>query len=140
MHISLCRVQQPNRVKRKVGRMPLPSLAVMAVLSSLAFTACTPTIATHGHTLDEAAIAQIEPGRSSRQEVMQLLGSPSSLASFDDKVWYYVSQRTEKVSFYQEDLVEQDVMDLDRPDVAGAGPRHHLGEVGGTERQVDAEV
>ncbi len=74
--------------------------------------ACTPTIATHGHTLDEAAIAQIEPGRSSRQEVLQLLGSPSSFASFDDDAWYYVSQRTEKVSFYQEELVEQDVITI----------------------------
>jgi outer membrane protein assembly factor BamE (lipoprotein component of BamABCDE complex) len=86
------------------------SFAAMAALSSLAVSPCSPTIATHGHALDEAAIARIEPGRTSRQEVLQLLGSPSSLASFDDDAWYYVSQRTENVSFYQEDLVEQDVI------------------------------
>ncbi|MGI9493475.1 MAG: outer membrane protein assembly factor BamE [Geminicoccaceae bacterium] len=106
----------------------MPSLAAMAVLSSLAFSACTPTAATHGHTLDEAAIAQIEPGRSSRQEVMQLLGSPSSLASFDDTIWYYVSQRTEKISFYQESLVEQDVITIafDEQGIVDKIDRHGL--------------
>jgi outer membrane protein assembly factor BamE (lipoprotein component of BamABCDE complex) len=104
------------------------SFAAMAALSSLAVTACSPTIATHGHALDEAAIARIEPGRTSRQEVLQLLGSPSSLASFDDDAWYYVSQRTEKVSFYQEDLVEQDVIAItfDDRDLVDDIERHGL--------------
>jgi len=135
MHISLCRVQQPSRVKQRGLREPLPSLAIMAVLSSLAFTACTPTVATHGHTFDEAAIAQIEPGRSSQQEVMQLLGSPSSLASFDGEVWYYVSQRTEKISFYQEDVVGQDVIAIafDEQGVVDEVDRHGLEQTAAVE-------
>ena len=135
MHNSLCSVQRLDRVECKAQGKSLPSLAAMAILSSLALSACTPTIATHGHTLDEAAIAQIEPGRSSRQEVMQLLGSPSSLASFDDRVWYYVSQRTEKVSFYQEDLVEQDVITIafDEQGVVDKIDRHGLEQTAAVE-------
>jgi outer membrane protein assembly factor BamE (lipoprotein component of BamABCDE complex) len=96
--------------RNKLGRA-LSAALIMAPLAGLAsLGACTPTIATHGHTLDEAAVARITPGRSSRQEVLQLLGSPSALASFDDAAWYYVSQRTEKTSFYQEELVAQDVI------------------------------
>ncbi len=112
MQISLCGVQ--HRYRRHGARAGGRTIALtaLAALSSLQLMACTPTVATHGHTLDEAAMAQIEPGRSSRQEVLQLLGSPSSLASFDDKTWYYVSQRTEKTSFYQEDLVAQDVITI----------------------------
>lgn len=110
MHISSCGVQQLEQVKRLLAGSRGISLTVMAVLLPLASTSCTPTIATHGHTFDETAIARIEPGSTSRQEVLQLLGSPSSLASFDDNVWYYVSQRTAKVSFYQENLIGQDVM------------------------------
>ncbi len=110
MQISLCRVQPRRRERHEQAKGRIVALTIMAALSSLHLAACTPTVATHGHTLDEAALAQIEPGRSSRQEVLQLLGSPSSLASFDDKTWYYVSQRTEKTSFYQEDLVAQDVI------------------------------
>ena len=133
MQNSWCRAQQVGWVKQeRVGLTAAKAVSmrvvVMCALSSLSLIACTPTIATHGHTFDEAAIAQIEPGRSSRQDVLQLLGSPSSLASFDEEAWYYVSQRTEKVSFYQEDLVEQNVVTItfDDRDLVEGVDRHGL--------------
>jgi outer membrane protein assembly factor BamE (lipoprotein component of BamABCDE complex) len=90
-------------------------LAMMgAAIAGVALTGgCSPTVQTHGHRLDEAAIAQIQPGRTTRDEVARLLGSPSSLATFDDSSWYYVSQRTEVRSFYQSDVVQQDVVTID---------------------------
>jgi outer membrane protein assembly factor BamE (lipoprotein component of BamABCDE complex) len=84
--------------------------AAVAALTSLALAGCSPIVRTHGHRLDEAALAQIELGRTSRDQVVQLLGSPSALGTFDDGSWYYVSQRTERHSFYQEDVVAQDVV------------------------------
>jgi outer membrane protein assembly factor BamE (lipoprotein component of BamABCDE complex) len=88
--------------------------AVMgAAVAAIALTSgCAPSVQTHGHRLDEAAIAQIQPGRTTRDEVARLLGSPSSLATFDDSSWYYVSQRTEVLSFYQSDVVQQDVVTI----------------------------
>jgi outer membrane protein assembly factor BamE (lipoprotein component of BamABCDE complex) len=77
---------------------------------------CTPTVQTHGHSLEEEQIARIKPGQTSRDEVRQLLGSPSALSAFDDDAWYYVSQRTEKTSFYQEGVVAQDVLTIDFDD------------------------
>jgi outer membrane protein assembly factor BamE (lipoprotein component of BamABCDE complex) len=79
-------------------------------LVTLAMIACTPQVSNHGYRLDEAALAQIQPGRTSQDQVLQLLGSPSSRATFDGAVWYYVSQRTERLSFYQEEVVNQDVV------------------------------
>jgi outer membrane protein assembly factor BamE (lipoprotein component of BamABCDE complex) len=79
-------------------------------VTGLALIACTPQVSNHGYRLDEAAFAQVVPGRTSREQVLQLLGSPSSLATFDGSVWYYVSQRTERMSFYQEEVVNQDVV------------------------------
>jgi outer membrane protein assembly factor BamE (lipoprotein component of BamABCDE complex) len=79
-------------------------------LALLVMTACTPQVSNHGYWLDEAALAQVQPGRTSRDQVLQLLGSPSSQATFDGAVWYYVSQRTERMSFYQEEVVNQDVV------------------------------
>jgi outer membrane protein assembly factor BamE (lipoprotein component of BamABCDE complex) len=79
-------------------------------VTGLALIACTPQVSNHGYLLDEAAFAQVVPGRTSREQVLQLLGSPSSLATFDGSVWYYVSQRTERMSFYQEEVVNQDVV------------------------------
>lgn len=87
--------------------MGLPAAAIGVALQ---LGACSPNIATHGHRLDVAALAQVEPGRSSQRDVAQLLGSPSALATFDNHTWYYVSQRTETRSFYQESVVAQDVV------------------------------
>jgi outer membrane protein assembly factor BamE (lipoprotein component of BamABCDE complex) len=84
--------------------------APIAVIAALGLTACAANVSTHGHRLDAAALAQIEPGQSSQGDVLQLLGSPSSLATFDDRTWYYVSQRTETHSFYSTTVVSQDVV------------------------------
>jgi outer membrane protein assembly factor BamE (lipoprotein component of BamABCDE complex) len=81
-----------------------------ALLASLALLGCIPQVSNHGYRLDEAALAQVEPGRTSRDEVLQLLGSPSAVTTFDGSVWYYVGQRTERMSFYQEEVVNQDVV------------------------------
>jgi outer membrane protein assembly factor BamE (lipoprotein component of BamABCDE complex) len=97
--------------------------------------ACTANVAAHGHRLDAAALAQVEPGRSSQRDVVQLLGSPSSLATFDDRTWYYISQRTERRSFYQANIVAQDVVAIhfDGQGLVRQIDRHDLDEA----REID---
>jgi outer membrane protein assembly factor BamE (lipoprotein component of BamABCDE complex) len=118
--------RQQTRSNR--GLRPAPGLALG--LAALALLACSPTIATHGHRLDEQALAGIEPGHSSRQEVAQLLGSPSARSTFGDSPWYYVSQRTEQLSFYQADVTDQDVVviSFDEQGVVSSIERHDLDE------------
>ena len=64
----------------------------------------------HGQRLDPELLAAIRPGVSSKEEVARLLGSPSAAGTFDDRVWYYVTQRVEKASFFQNRLVDQKVV------------------------------
>lgn len=112
---------------RSIPRLwPAPGLALGLMV--LAPVACSPTIATHGHRLDEPALARIEPGRSSRQDVAQLLGTPSASATFGNSPWYYVSQRTEQLSFYQEEVTNQDVVviSFDDQDVVSSIERRDL--------------
>jgi outer membrane protein assembly factor BamE (lipoprotein component of BamABCDE complex) len=75
--------------------------------------ACAPTVTTHGYQPDPAAVASIRVGGTSREEVQRLLGSPSSVGTFDGDSWFYVSQRQETRSFYQSQLVQQDVVRID---------------------------
>jgi outer membrane protein assembly factor BamE (lipoprotein component of BamABCDE complex) len=87
---------------------------LMAAAGALCLAAaCTPTISTHGHRVDADRLAQIQPGVSSREEVARLLGSPSTVGTFDQESWFYVSQRSEVVSFYQAYITEQDVVRID---------------------------
>jgi outer membrane protein assembly factor BamE (lipoprotein component of BamABCDE complex) len=92
----------------------LARLRLAALLgTALTAAACAPTVSTHGHRLDPELVAQIQPGVTSREEVAQLLGSPSSMSTFDDKSWYYVTQRTEQLTFYDENVAAQDVLRID---------------------------
>jgi outer membrane protein assembly factor BamE (lipoprotein component of BamABCDE complex) len=107
--------------------MELLPFAAIGFLT-LQLGACTANVAAHGHRLDGAALAQVEPGRSSQRDVAQLLGSPSSLATFDDRTWYYVSQRTERHSFYHTTVVSQDVVaiEFDEQGTVSRVDRHDL--------------
>ena len=90
---------------------PRSLLAAAACL--LVATACQPTVSTHGHKIDTTLLAQVRPGVTSREEVTRLLGSPSTIGTFDRESWYYVSQRSEVTSFYQADITQQDVVRID---------------------------
>lgn len=91
--------------------MPRPArLVAVRAIALLAVAGCTPAVSNHGYRLDTARIDRIQPGVTSREEVARLLGSPSTRATLDDRTWYYVAQRTERASFYNEDLVAQEVV------------------------------
>ncbi len=130
--MSVWRSLNHHRKSARGRRSALTVFGLMIALLALpVLPGCTPTVETHGHSLDDAQIAKIKPGSSSRQEVLQLMGSPSSLSTFDDKAWYYVSQRTEKTSFYQQDVVDQEVVSVTFDEagrVAGID-RHGLDQV-----------
>lgn len=93
-----------------------PSFKSLSLATSLAaialLAACSPTIDSRGYQFDQARVAQITPGVTSREEVAHILGTPSTVATFNDSNWYYISQRYERRSFFQDDLVAQDVVDV----------------------------
>lgn len=105
-----------------------PAALALALGLALALPACQPVVATHGHRVDEQALAQIEPGRSSRQDVARLLGTPSASSTFGSSPWYYVSQRTEQLSFYQAEVTDQVVVAIsfDDQDVVSSIERRGL--------------
>jgi outer membrane protein assembly factor BamE (lipoprotein component of BamABCDE complex) len=88
----------------------MPPFHFAALVLAALLAACQPTIETHGHRLDEDRLARIRPGASSRGDVAALLGSPSTLSSFDDRTWYYVGRRVEEQTFFNRDLTAQDVV------------------------------
>lgn len=92
-----------------MARLTGSGLATFLVLG-VVLAACSPMVANHGHHLDERALAQLQPGQTSREQVLRTLGSPSATATFDQDTWYYIQQRKERSSFYQDELVDQKVV------------------------------
>jgi outer membrane protein assembly factor BamE (lipoprotein component of BamABCDE complex) len=65
---------------------------------------------TQGYVIDQQSIDLVPVG-SSREQVLLTLGSPSTTATFDNEVFYYISQtRTRPVAFMNAKLVDQRIL------------------------------
>lgn len=64
----------------------------------------------HGYIIDPEAVAMVPVG-SSREQVLLSLGTPSTTATFDNEVLYYISQQRERsVAFMQPRVTDQQVL------------------------------
>jgi len=80
-----------------VGRRK-PALHLALVLASaLALTACGSTTETlqRGYVLPEGALEQIPVG-STQEQVLIVLGTPSTVATLNGEVFYYISQKAQR--------------------------------------------
>lgn len=89
----------------------LRSAAIAVTLSCAILTGCqTGEILNQGYVVDEETLA-LAPVGSSREQVLLSLGSPSTTATFDNEVFYYISQkRTRPVAFMKPKIVEQSIL------------------------------
>lgn len=76
----------------------------------LAIAACAPIKDTRGYVPQKERIAQIKVGSQNKDEVYSILGSPSTKATFDGDVWYYISSKTERLGFFAPKTVERNIV------------------------------
>lgn len=70
---------------------------------------CSPTVETRGFMAENVQFNQIKPGIHSKNQVQEILGSPSTISSFDPNTWYYVSKKTATTSFFTPTVLDQQV-------------------------------
>ncbi|MCB5176872.1 MULTISPECIES: outer membrane protein assembly factor BamE [Microvirga] len=62
-----------------------------------------------GYLVDERALSQVNKGMSGEQ-VLQTLGTPSTVSTVGNKTWYYISQTSRRTfQFLPEQVVDQRV-------------------------------
>lgn len=71
--------------------------------------ACSPKVDNRGYVKHGDVLRNIVAGQTSKQEVIDQLGSPSSQSSFGDETWYYINNRKETVAFLSPESVDQDI-------------------------------
>ena len=81
-----------------------------AGLLTATLAGCNNPIEQRGNLPPQEAVAQIKPGSTDKETVTRLLGSPSSVAAFDDSTWYYMSQKTKTVAFFKPETLDQEVL------------------------------
>ena len=103
-------MQQPGdpAPNRRARRVPL----ALAALLALGLSACaTPYI--QGNVVDPDLLSQIKPGDSTKQQVQTLIGTPSSVSTFDPNTWYYISKETKRYGFLDPQVVQEKVIEVD---------------------------
>lgn len=84
------------------------TLFLLALVAGTA-AACQTDVNLHGNLPSQDEIAQIHPGKTTKTQVTQILGSPSSVGVFDPNHWYYISKRTKRIAFFDPKVLDQEV-------------------------------
>ncbi|MBS9476472.1 outer membrane protein assembly factor BamE [Ancylobacter radicis] len=120
--MALTRVSPPAFSARRHGPL-LAALAALGLggcasgdLSMPASTAGLPRTPTpfvseqqRGYVPNPGALEQVPVG-SSQEQVLLVLGTPSTVATVDGEVFYYISQKAKKVMFLRPEIIEQRVL------------------------------
>lgn len=89
----------------------LPSL-VFAVALSVGSGACTPTVDQRGYLPHPDLLAQVKAGKSNRDDVLAILGTPSATMTYGGETWHYISAKTETTAFFEPVLLERKVVSV----------------------------
>jgi len=87
-------------------------LTVTATAMALCLGACTPTMASRGNLLEDYQLESLKPGIDTQYDVMKKVGSPTTKAPFDDNIWYYLGQETEKKGVFDPKITKERIVVL----------------------------
>jgi outer membrane protein assembly factor BamE (lipoprotein component of BamABCDE complex) len=70
------------------------------IIAILLLAACTPIEAQRGQIVTDQEISQLKIGTTAKPEVTALLGTPTTVDPFDDKLWYYMGEDTKQIGIH----------------------------------------
>ncbi len=84
----------------------------MIVITSIGLlSACTGQISTRGNMPDPERLVEIQPKEISKDGVQELLGSPSTVGSYEKQdTWVYFSEQTETFAFFTPEVIERKIV------------------------------
>lgn len=84
------------------------SFAILASAAAL-LSACAPTIGRHGFQAIDVAPNEITTGTDTKSTVLAKLGSPSATSTFEENIWYYISQTSERYTYNRPQIAARSV-------------------------------
>ena len=100
----------PRSPRGLIGRWRGFRAAAVAALVCAVLGACTGEQFQKGYILPPGALEQIPIG-ASQDQVLIVMGTPSTVATLNGEVFYYISQRSERpVAFMNQKVVDQRVI------------------------------
>lgn len=84
-------------------------ICLLALGLPLALSACANDIIQHGAIIPEYGLEQIPEG-SSREQVLLVLGTPSTTATLDNEVFYYISEKRARRGPFKPEVIDRRVV------------------------------
>jgi outer membrane protein assembly factor BamE (lipoprotein component of BamABCDE complex) len=86
-------------------------VSLAATLSgAVAIAGCAASVEQRGNLPNPDKLAEIHAGTTTKDEVVKVLGTPSSVSVFNnDRSWYYISRRTAQTAFFDPAVLDQQV-------------------------------
>src|SRR6266478_6020686 len=92
------------------GVRPVVKLMAAALALALPLAGCLGEIYQKGYIVPEGALEQIPIG-ATQEQVLIVLGTPSTVATVSGEAFYYISQRAERaIGFMPQQVVDQRVV------------------------------
>ncbi len=85
---------------------------ILAALLPVALGACAQSVNVRGNLPEPENLSKISPGVHSREDVASLLGSPSTISTFQDDKWYYIGQKTTQFAFFAPEVLERKIIEI----------------------------
>jgi len=93
--------------RRRYGGL---AAVVFAVIAALVLVGCTGETFQRGYVMPEGALEQIPLG-ASQEQVLLVLGTPSTVATVSGEAFYYISQKADRpVAFMRTKVTDQRVI------------------------------
>jgi len=110
---GLDHVSAPASTRRRSGLFAVLLTAILPTMAALSVGGCTDMFSQvyqRGYIPPEGALEQVPLG-ASQEQVLIVLGTPSTVATVSGEVFYYISQRAEqKLAFLPQDVTNQRVI------------------------------
>lgn len=79
---------------------------------ALSLSGCETRVSKHGMIPTNNELALIKPGVHNRSDVRIILGSPSTIARFKPKAWYYVESQFKKKAIANSSLLARRIVEV----------------------------
>ncbi len=75
------------------------------------FSACHSNLDFKGHQIPQESFAALKAGLG-KEEIINILGNPSTRSDFGSETWFYVSEKIEKTSYVRNNVLKREVVIL----------------------------
>jgi outer membrane protein assembly factor BamE (lipoprotein component of BamABCDE complex) len=84
-------------------------MAAAGIVCALLLAGCFTEVRQRGYIVPEGALEQVPVG-ATQEQVLVVLGTPSTVATVSGEAFYYISTRTKRVAFLPDDVIDRRVV------------------------------